>query len=370
MVIGAALVLLVAGASPVLGTPAVYHSGLMLLLGILTALLCFWGGLRLASGKRAQFIFGSVSTYFVVSGLIVAWTYGGRVIEYAGYGGAMWFGAIGMACTMVIGILFAAIFGFFVLKLMSPRLWLAGLHWSCAFIIIGSMINYCYEKNAYIPATVGSNEKITSVTTETGEQIPLEFSIQVTDFAVDYYDDDATPGQRSFLITENNGQYSLHCKFNGQWQELPGRHFTIKDNHLCIADLKCDLTKLQPVPNSTQRALLITEPYPCGLAENGNVKEYRAYCTIDTDHRGRPETRKEVLRVNYPIACKDWQIYLLDYQYNPIFNKVFLTLQARKAPGRWFAMVGMVGVIICSACWCWWRRKKTSNSTGKEEQNV
>ena len=369
MVIGAVLVLLVAGASPVLGTPDVYHSGLMMLLGIATALICIWGGLRIASGKCAQFIFGSVCTYFVISGVIIAWTYGGRVIEYAGYGGAMWFGAIGMACTMIIGVLFAAIFGFFVLKLMSQRLWLAGLHWSCAFIVIGSMIDFCHEKNAYIVTTVGSGEKITSVTTGAGETLSLDFTIQVTDFAVDYYDE-TSPGKRSILITEKNGQYNMYCWLNEQWRELPNRHFTVKDNHLCIADLKFDLTHLKQLPNMEGRMMLISEPYPCGLAENGNVKEYRAYCTVDTDHRGRPETRKEVLRVNYPITCKDWQIYLLNYNYDPIFNQVTLTLQARNAPGRWFALVGMVGVIVCTACWCWWRRKKTVNITGEESNNV
>ena len=369
MVIGAALVLLVAGASPVLGAPAVYHSGLMMLLGILAALLCFWGGLRIATGKRAQFIFGSICTYFIVSGVMIAWTYGAKAIEYAGYGGAMWFGAIGMGCVMVIGVLFTAIFGFFALKLMSPRLWLAGLHWSCTFIVLGAMIDYCYEENAYIITTVGSGEKITSVTTDTGEKRSLDFTIQVTDFEIDYHDD-VTPAKRNLLITKKNNQYNLYCWRHNQWQELPPLHFKIEDNYLCFSNQKFDLSKLKPIPNEDGNMMLISEPIPHGLSESGNIKEYRAYCTIDTDHRGRPETRKEVLRVNYPIACKDWKIYLLNYNYDPISNKVTLYLQARNAPGRWFAMVGMVGVIVCTACWCWWRRKKAINITGKESNNV
>ena len=33
-------------------------------------------------------------------------------------------------------------------------------------------------------------------------------------------------------------------------------------------------------------------------------------------------------------------------------------MQARRAPGRFTALCGMVGIIICTAVWCWWRKEE------------
>ena len=74
-----------------------------------------------------------------------------------------------------------------------------------------------------------------------------------------------------------------------------------------------------------------------------------------TDHRGRPETHKAELRVNSPFACKDWRFSLSSYREQN--GQVEVLMQARRAPGRFASLCGMVGIIICTAAWCWWRKE-------------
>ena len=33
-------------------------------------------------------------------------------------------------------------------------------------------------------------------------------------------------------------------------------------------------------------------------------------------------------------------------------------MQARREPGRFAALCGMVGIMICTAVWCWWRKEE------------
>lgn len=372
MVLGAACVLLLAGAFPVLGNPAVFRGGVMILLGVVAALLALWGGWRLSAGKHAQFLFGLVSLYFTTSGLITAWMYGCKAVEHAMLGGAMWFGALAMACTMVVGGLFAVIFGYFLIKLMQPRLWLAGAHWCCTLIVAGAMVDFCCEQNAYIYATPGSADKIDSVTTAAGEKLPLGFSLQVNDFAVTHYAEGANkPQQHHLLITEQGGEYTAAVYMNSRWMPLPKGHLTETEDTLQLAGRTFRKSEVKAHPAMEFPCLLVSSPMPSWADTVGTVKEYSADCTVYTDHRGRPETRRETLKVNAPIACKDWHIYLLSYGYDPICNKVTLVLQARNAPGRWYALAGMVGLIICTACWCWWRREQmTPEPTDKETPAV
>lgn len=367
MVLGAACVLLLAGAFPVLGVPAVYRGGVMILLGVVAALLSFWGGWRLSAGKHAQFIFGLMCLYFTTSGIITAWMYGGKAIEHALIGGPMWFGALAMACTMVVGLLFAGIFGFFLLKLMSPRLWLAGAHWCCTLIVFGAMLDFCAEENAHIYVTVGDGQKIDSVVTARGATLPLGFSLQVNDFAVQHYDAPATPQQYHLMIVEQGGEYVASIRVHDRWIPLPEMQLLDEGDTLKLGHRSFKKSDIKTHPGLSMPCLLVSEPMPVGVYGAGTVKEYSAACTVYTDHRGRPETRPETLKVNHPIACKDWHIYLLNYAYDHINNRVTLVLQARNAPGRWYALAGMVGLIICTACACWWRREKVETVTqGKE----
>ena len=369
MVIGAVCVLLVAGASPVLGAPAVLRGGLMQLLGLLAGLLALWGGWRLAAGLRVQFVFGLVCTFFAVSGLIAAWMYGCQTVENAMLGGAMWFGAFATACTAVVGLLFAAIFGYFVRGVMRRRLWLAAAHWSCFFIVLGAFWDYCSERTATVQVTAGSGDKVTEVKTTTGEVLPLEFALQVEDFSVSYYDGAAAPAdaRHNRLIVKDGERYLPFIWMNGRWVSLPEGHLKQEGEELVLGKRRYAPASFVQPEGVAYPYLLISEPLPAGVQGGGAVKEYRVACTVYTDHRGRPETRHEVLKVNEPIACKDWHIYLLSYHYNHAENTVSVVLQARNAPGRWFALVGMVGLMLSTACWCWWRREESADVMERKE---
>lgn len=371
MLLGAVCVLLVAGAFPVLGAPAVFRGGLMQLLGLAVGAVALWGGWRIASGLRVQFVFGLVCCFFAVSGVIAAWMYGCKAVEHALLGGVMWFGALGMACTAVVGVLFAVIFGYFVRGVMRRTLWLAAAHWSAAFIVFGAFADYCLEKTAIVYAGVGSDSKITQVTTATGESLPLEFALQVDDFAVSHYDAsaEASPQMHHRMILRQDDTYAVCIWRQNMWAVLPEHHWELQGDSLVMGGQRFSVADMLPNDKFEFPCKLISEPVPQGVNVQGSVKEYRAGCRVFTEHRGRPETRHEVLRVNEPIACKDWHVYLLSYDYNPITNRVSVILQARKAPGRWFVMVGMVGLMLSTACWCWWRRE-TLATDGKEEMTA
>lgn len=358
MLIGAACVLLLAGAAPYAGVPEVYHSGPMLVLGVLAGLVSLWGAWRLSAGQRAQFVVGSISTFFVTAGVVTVWMYGCKAVEYIQMGGGGWFGALASACTMVVGVLFILIFGYFMLRLMKPRLWLAAVHLSCAFVVVGAFVDYCAEERAELAVPLGSQEPITELTTVAGNTLPLGFGLKVDSFEISYYDEAPLTSRCSHvLITYADGSYQPYLWSGKVWVPLPPGHYTVKDNVLEFGGRVFDLTKLRQYPQFTCPLLLESAPMPCGLASGGTVKEYKAACTLETQHRGRPETRHELLRVNEPIACGDWRLYLQRYDYDPFSNTVRPVLLVRRAPGRWFAMVGMVGIIICTACWSFWRRE-------------
>lgn len=339
MALGAACVLLVAGGFPLTGIPEVYGSGVMLALGIVGALLALWGGWRIAAGLRAQFIFGCMSTFFAVMGLVVLWQYGARAVSYAAMGGAMWFGALGMGCTAIVGGLFTAIFGFFVWKLMRRRLWLAAAHWSCALLLIGAYVDYAAEVNAFAQLPANGRVAAQEVTTTEGEKIVLPFTLRVDSFSCSYYGED---------------HYSLYRREGEGWEFIGNP--VVEVDSLKYGDEMWAVEDLQMSPGMPQPYLLISgEPERLIVREARPVKEYSALCHLITDYRGRTEYRDEVLRVNEPLSCKGWNIYL--NSYTPMGSTSLVSLQLRRAPGRFAALAGMVGVILCTVCWCWWYRR-------------
>ncbi len=346
MLLGAAGLLLLAGGFPLVGEPAVYRSGLMLGLGIAVALLALWGGWRIAAGQKARYVCGLVSCFFTCSGLMVLWMYGSKALQYAAMGGTMWFGAMGMACTAMVGVLFTCIFGYFTYRLMTRRLWLAGVHWSLTLLALGIYMDYCGEVRA--AAQLPSNGRVTvcEVMTTAGEKILLPFTLRVDNFTASYYGEDS---------------YSLYRREGEGW-ELLG-HPTVEVDCLKFGEEMWALQDLRNMPGMPQPCLLLPatgEQTERLLMRNARtVKDYAATCHIETTHRGRGEVRDEVVRVNQPLHCKGWLIYL--NSYSPMSSSTLVTLQLRKAPGRFPALAGMVGIILCTACWCWWRREEESN---------
>ena len=341
MALGAAAVLLLAGAFPLLGAPEVYRSGASMLLGALSVLLCLWAGWNLAAGRRAQLVFGLIFLFFTVTGLVMLFQYGAKALEYAGVGGPMWAGFVGMGCVALTGVVFMGVFGFLCYRVMNSRmLWLAGLHWAVALLGIGAFVDAAYEVRVPVTMPADARTELTELILDDGQRIPLGFRLRVDDFIVTHYDD---------------ATYAIYSFVNGR----PGAANPVerKGDMLVLGEESWPVASLKAAPGMPHPFLMLPGSPARVLVQNpGTVRDYCAKVVAFTDHRGRPETHKAELRVNSPFACKDWRFSLSSYRREGDTTEVLM--QARRAPGRFAALCGMVGIMICTAVWCWWRKEE------------
>lgn len=344
MVLGAACVLLLAGGFPLMGAPAVYRGGAMLLLGLVSTLLSLWGAWRLAAGQRVRLVFGLVFLFFAVVGLVMLWSYAAQGIAFAEQGGPMWMGALAMFCTALSGLVFFAVFGYLTKRVMTRRLWLAGIHAALALLAVGVYVDYKYEVRTMLVLPADGSACADSVQLPDGVKEPLGFSLKVESFDVSHYD---------------NVSYSLYTMAQGRaGHPVP---LTERGDRLVAGNESWDKSLLKTAPGLPQPFYRVPGNPPRIILQNPPaVKDYCAHCVVDTDYRGRPEQRRQQLRVNDPISCKGWLISLVSY--DTYQGRTLVRLQARRAPGRIAALSGMVGIIICTACWCWWRKEETEVS--------
>ncbi len=333
MALGAGGVLLFAGAFPLLGAPALYRGGAMLLLGVLLGVLSLWGALRLARGNAVRFLCGLFASFMAVIGLVMVLRYGGKAWDYAGIGGAMWFGAMGMGCIAMVGVLFTSLFGFLAHKLMLPRLWLAGAHVAAAAVLVGAFVDFCAETRQLVRLPADGKELLTTY----GSAQPLPFQLRADAFDIDYYE-----GKETYSLMEFD-----HASAN--WRRLGA--VEQKDGQLCFAEERWNAAQLRGAPGMP-RPFLLAGARRVILQDAPAVKEYRAQCLVKTKHRGRDEQRVECLKVNEPVEVKGWQICLMSHE-QAADGTPRLVLQLRHAPGRFWSLAGMVGLILCTACWCW-----------------
>lgn len=344
MVIGAACVLLFAGGFPRLGAPEVYRGGAMLLLGVIGALLSLWGAARLASGSLLRFLFGMLLAFFALAGVAVFLRYGAAALELAGQGGAMWAGAIGMGCTALTGVLFVCIFGYLATRLLTRRLWLAMAHFSVFLIALGAYLDFCGEVTATLVLPADGSRSASAVRTDDGTEWPLGFTVTVKDFAVSYYD------------TE---RYEIAVSRNGRWENA--RELKLRDGRLVLGEESWPLSSLKTAPGIDRPFLLVPgEPPRLIMKMPPPVREYRALCEVQQEHRGMSETREEMLRVNEPIERAGWLLSLMSYQ--PMGSSSLVIMQARRAPGRIPAMAGMLGLVLSLAFWCWGLGRRSESS--------
>ncbi len=342
MVLGGLCVLLLAGGFPLAGAEGVYRSGAMLLLGGLVLLLSLWGTFRLASGRYGQLIFGLLFLFFACTGVLMVGEYGSKAVEYAMQGGAMWAGAVGMGCTALVGVVFLAVFGYLCKRVMNhSRLWLAGLHAAIALLVLGVYTDAAEQVRVSMALPADGRPLPAEVSTPSGEKLPLGFRLQVDEFTVRYYDD---------------AHYALYPIIQGR----PGTPQAVerRGERLHLGAESWAVASLQQAPGMPRPFRLLPGNPPRVLVEEpGTVRDYCASCTLHTDYKGRPETRRETLRVNEPIRCKGWLVYLNSYRAG---NPAVVQLELRRAPGRVMALSGIVGIMVCSAVWCWSRKEETA----------
>lgn len=403
MVLGAVCVLLLAGGFPLMGAPEVYRGGAMLAAGGLAGALCAWGGWRMAKGRRAYFIVGLLGTFFAAAGAVVIYMFGAQAVANARIGGVMWFGAVGMFCIAAVGLIFVGVFGYLAWRAMTRRLWLAAAHWALVLMVAGAFMDNAWEVEIRVPL-VPSGKEISEVVID-GETRPLGFTLQMEKFDESYY-----PG----------AGYTLYRKVDGAWRacgkpEVQGDELVLDGRRWKVADLRG--TEKEPTPhwdgwcpeetytllrlagsqwkiagkpvrrgdslvlgeaswpladmrysesmnrpclfinNDGERAMIIQDPPNERLSQDPpTVRDYCATCRVTTDHRGNKESRTVDIRVNEPLSCKGWVVYLMDRRV--MGDTVLVSLSFRHAPGRLPMLGGMVCLIISTACWCWKRKEE------------
>lgn len=344
MALGSACVLLLAGAFPLLGAPEVYRSGAMMLLGGVVGFLCLWAGWRLSAGVRARFIGGLMCTFFAAAGVGAVLMFGSQGVENACVGGPMWFGAVAMFCLAAVGLIFVCVFGYLAKRTMYHRLWLAAVHWTMVPILTGAFLDYFCEVAVPVVLVPGQAE-ISEVSVD-GNPEPLGFKLKLEKFDESYY-----PGTAYSLYKWEEGKWCFIAKPERQGEEL-----VLEERRWPVADLT--VSDRMPRPyilfKDGEDIMLVLQDPP-------TVKEYRATCHVTTYHRGREEEREVDIMVNHPLSCNGWVIYLMDRR--AMGDTVRVGFSARRAPGRLLVLGGMVGLIICTACWCWKRRED-----GEQEQ--
>lgn len=333
MLLGAVATLLLAGGFPPAGAPAVYHGGAMLLAGLGVAALCLWGTWRLAKGQWARLVIGLTSAFLAAAGVMGAWSFGGEAWRLASYGGAMWFGAVGVGCLAAIGALFGGIFGFLAWRAMPRVLWLAALHLCTALVLAGAWVDMLYSETRPLSATVCD-----------GAHTPQPLAIK---------NGSVEPGITHFEVERYEGgeTYSLLRHEGGRW--APEGAPTRQGDVITYGRESWPVGSLKRVPRMPAPFLLIPGEPPRLLLQNeAPVKDYRATCSF-TIRRGdrEPEQREAALRVNEPVECEGWRFYLMNYrQLSP--ERMQVELLARRAPGRFLTLMGFIGIALCTACWC------------------
>jgi hypothetical protein len=209
-----------------------------------------------------------------------------------------------------------------------------------ALLGIGAFIDAAYEVRIPVALPADARTELSELRAEDGTTYPLGFRLRVDAFDIRYYDD---------------ATYSLYSFVDGRpgpMQQVERRGDTLHLGEECWP-----VSSLTRAPGMPHPFLMIPGSPARVLVQNpATVRDYCAKIVAFTDHRGRPETHKAELRVNSPFACKDWRFSLSSYNLEA--GKPRVLLQARRAPGRFTALCGMVGIIICTAVWCWWRKEE------------
>lgn len=348
LLLGAGCVLLLAGGLPWGGVPGVYRGGLMIILGLVALAFCLWGAWRLARGHIARLLCGELCLFLACAGVVAVWRFGCSAASFPGEVDvdmavtAAIFGRVGLVCHALVGLLFAGIFGFLTLRLMTRRLWLAALHVWLAMLLLGANVDFCSELTLKMSAPVDASGEAYCAHGSDTEMM----RIAVVGFDVLRYEDAAT--------------YSLLRHENGAWQPIgaPER----QGNELVLGEERWPMDSLRSAPGILQRFALLKGEPPRMLLENpAPVKEYRATCRITLQKAEGDEVREEVLRVNDPIYCEGYWIYLMNYTQPARFDEpVVVDLEVRRAPGRWLALFAMLGIIMCSFGWAFGRREEVA----------
>ena len=331
MLLGAACVLLLAGGFPLMGAPGVYQGGAALLVSAAVGVVSLWGAWRLSRGARVRLACGVVCLLLAAAGVAIALSFGKMAVSMATEtsGGWLWFGVLAVSCTALIGVLLSVIFGLLGgVKIMTRRLWLAGLHLCVPLLLLGAYIDFVWGESEQLSLPVGQEKVVPPVGSHVG------FRLKVEQFDVLRYD-----SAESYMLMRHE---------QGRWVPIgspsrQGDEIVLGEERWPVSSLRRDMSA-QPflmIPGFPPRVL---------VQQEAPVKEFRARCRLTVPRHGGDEVSEALLRVNEPIFCEGRWLYLMNYV--PGREGVVVQVQLRRAPGRECALLGMLGIIVCSVGWC------------------
>ncbi len=224
------------------------------------------------------------------------------------------------------------------LRLFAKHWALALVHFCLPLIAFGVYMDFASEKTAQLILTEGG-KSYSEISLDEGEKImPLGFSVRLVGFDLEYYD---------------NAPYRLYERRKDMWEpiaELKREGDTLSHN-----DEKWEISGFQRFAETDQGYhYLEGEPLRMILQDVNTVKNYSAHCEI-TSPSGAVENH--TIQVNKPLLFNGWQLSLLNHAKSSSGDRLYVLLQARHAPGRYWAIGGMIALMISVALWAYLPKK-------------
>ncbi len=324
-ILSALCLLLVAGGLPWGGTEEVYRGGLMRIVGGVIGVMCLCTAWSCSRGGRWRLVVGMMCLFFTVAGVGILVMFGGKAFSYARLGGAMWFGAAGMGCLALTGLLFSAIFGYLSHLCMRVNLWVAGMHACMALLLIGAFIDYYTEQRIPLTRSVGCPEP--SAVDDLPPGIRLPFQVTVSRLHIRRYN-----APTEFRLMEHR---------NGKW--LARGRGTLHGTRIVHGKESRELSTLRRIPGGEGCFYVLPgSPLRVFVQQIPPVREYCAECALLPMSRDG-ETQTVSIRVNEPAKWGDWRIYLMNC--SPDRRRVQLLL--KRAPGTALVRAGAIGLLLC-----------------------
>ncbi len=327
MLIGGAALLLFAGGFPRMGVPAIYQSGAMLLLGVIGMGFAFFAGLRIARGGMVGFL---RATFYALLAMACAWACLSIV--------SSWY-------LIVVGILLLLLFSYLTWRNLEKRYSLAWAHLALIPVAFGAYLDHAFEINGAVPVVVDSPDVTDHLQLTADKQAPFGFSLALHHFDLTHYE---------------SHQYDIYQQDGREWKLL-GK-MRQKEEMLYYEGENWSISELQHDAKMGKQAFLFIDSKPMRLILEGEptIKEYKVDYTLNDPEL--EEEKRGVLRVNEPIEHRGWQFSMMNYRVMEQAGQTIVHLEARHAPGRFWARSGMFALIISIASWCWipQRRKEQS----------
>ncbi len=345
MLLGGCALLLFAGALPRAGVPAIYHGGAMLLLGLIAALLCLWGGIRLIRRSHAPFALGALFALLSAASAYTAYLTAAQVLTLTQAESISWLPFIGYLDLCLVAIVGLIYCGLQAWRRLVSHHWLALAHLSFLPLALGVYLDYCFEMTARVPVIASDASPIDSIKLSTEKTISLGFELTLSDFQIKHYDD---------------APFVLYEQVEGQWNPL-GK-VTVQGDELVYGEERWQKNKLEyPAATDNKAIMLIAgEPARVILQQDATVKEYSAQYHIQSTKED--SSLSGTLSVNKPIEYRGWQFSLMNYHHMASQDQTIIQLEARHAPGRFWARAGMIALIVSLAAWCWLPTPRTKDS--------